>query len=166
MDIVLDTGHLAEFLGQYYDANLGINKGIGRFQESKLISKYLARMINEIMLSSKEGISELIITSAFSFIEITNHWEKLVNSRFSAEQMYTFINQTPEWFSIAPVDNFLIPYFIDVPNVVEINAKLESIEWTDAIHMAVVYSRGKDATLATTDHKLLKILKDQGRLII
>lgn len=168
MDIILDTGHLADFLAQYFDSDLA-NRGGGKFQPKNLISAEAARRLNNIMTLSRMGTKDLVIASAFAFIEIARKWSSLAAGRFTVDQLHAFIYQPPTWFSIAPVDSHLLPSFIDVPTHVNIESKIESIEWTDAIHIATVISRGglsTDATLATTDHKLKAILETQKRLIL
>ena len=168
MDIVLDSDYLAEFLAQYFDTDLA-NRGQGRFQPRGLISKELARRLNNIMITSQESISILVIASALAFVEIARNWDKLARNRFSIEQFHAFVYQPPIWFDIAPVDNDLLPSFIDVPTLVKIGSELERIEWTDGVHFATVLSRGEavgNATLATSDHRLIAILQQQGRLIL
>lgn len=168
MDIILDTDYLSEFLSQYFDVGCA-DREKGRFQARGLISTNLARVLNNIMLASREGISRLVIASAFAFIEISRKWDNLGAGRFSVHQLYAFISQPPDWFSIAPVDNDLLPSFIDIPSNIIIDSKLQPIEWTDAIHMATVISRGdnvNNATLVTSDHRLKVILNDQGRSIL
>ncbi len=167
MEVILDSDYLAEFLMQYFDNDLA-NRGNGRFQTNGLISHDLARKLNNIMILSREGISNLVITSAFAFIEIARKWDSLAEGMFTVDQLHAFIYEPPPWFSIAPVDYDLLPSFIDVPIVVEVNSKVETIEWTDAVHMATVISRGllpTDATMATSDRRLKAILRVQKRLI-
>lgn len=167
MDVILDSDYLSEFLMQYFDSDLA-NRGNGRFQTNGLISHDLARKLNNIMILSRDGISSLVITSAFAFIEITRKWDSLGEGMFTVDQLHAFLYEPPPWFSIAPVDCDLLPSFIDVPQVVEVNSKIEAIEWTDAVHMATVLSRGllpTDATMATSDRRLKAILRVQRRLI-
>ena len=167
MDIVLDTGHLAEFLTQYFNDNLA-NRGQGRFHPQGLISKELARRLNNIMITSQESISNLVIASSLAFVEIARSWDSLGKNKFTIEQFHTFVYQPPIWFDIAPVDNDLLPSFIDVPTAIKIGSKFESIEWTDGVHLATALSRGEvasSATLATSDHRLIAILQQQGRAI-
>lgn len=165
MDIVLDSNYLTEFLTQYFDDNIA-NRGHGRFLPQGLISRELARKFNNIMMTSEELLSDLVIASALAFVEIARNWEELVQNRFTIEQLHTFVYQPPIWFDIAPIDNDLLPSFVDVPAVVKIGSKLEPIEWTDGVHMATVLSRGEaanSATLATSDHRLIAVLWEQGR---
>lgn len=168
MDIVLDSDYLAEFLAQYFDVGLA-NRGQGTFHPKGLISKELARKLNSIMITSQESISTLVIASALAFVEIARNWEKLAGNRFTIEQFHAFVYQPPIWFDIAPVDSDLLPSFIDVPTLVKIDSKLKPIEWTDGVHLATVLSRGEavgSATLATSDHRLIAILQQQGRIIL
>ena len=168
MDIVLDSNYLTEFLAQYFDDKIA-NRGQGRFLPQGIISKELARKLNNIMMMSEEFLSDLVVASALAFVEIARNWGELTRNRFTIEQLHTFVYQPPIWFDIAPVDNDLLPSFVDVPAVVKIGSKLEPIEWTDGVHMATTLSRGEvvnSATLATSDHCLIAILKEQGRHIL
>jgi len=167
MDVILDSDYLAEFLMQYFNSDFA-NRGNGRFKTNGLISHDLARKLNNIMILSHDGISNLVITSAFAFIEIERKWDSLAEGMFTVDQLHAFIYEPPPWFSIAPVDSDLLPSFIDVPQVVEVNSKVEAIEWTDAVHMATVLSRGllpTDATMATSDRRLKAILRVQRRFV-
>ena len=165
IDIVLDSNYLVEFLIQYFDSGVA-NRGMGRFQSSTVFSEDLARRLNQVMTTASEGISTLIIASTFALIEIARKWDQIVQDRFTIQQLHTFTYQYPEWFSLAPVDEDLIPFFIDVPSIVFVNSKAIPIEWTDAIHLATVISRGPDATLATSDSRAKKVLELQGRPIL
>lgn len=165
MDIVLDSGHMVELVAQYFDKNLA-NYGYGRFQAVGVFSVEIARRLNSIVQTSRTSGFSLVIASTFTIVEISRKWKEMVGTKFTVEQFYAFLQEPPSWFSLAPVDEQLSPFFIYVPNR---NSKMESIEWTDAIHMATVFSRGDDpssATLATTDGKLKQILVDKGRIVI
>jgi hypothetical protein len=165
IDIILDSNCFAEFLAQYFNAGIA-NRGMGHFQSSAIFSTTLARRLNQIMLAASDGISNLIIASTFSLIEIARKWDQIVQGRFTTQQLHVFTYQYPEWFSLAPVDEDLIPFFAEVPSTVFLNSKSTTIEWTDAIHLATVISRGTNATLATTDSKAKKVLEIQGRPIL
>lgn len=165
MDIVLDSGHVVELLAQYYDENRA-DYGYGRFNPDGMFTSKVAQLLNRIVLTSRQEGFKLVIASAFAIVEIARKWQEMVNGKFSHEQFYAFIHEPPTWFSLAPVDQQLAPYFMSVPNR---NSKMESIEWTDAIHMATVLSRGQNpssATLATTDGKLRQLLVDIGRIVL
>lgn len=165
IDIVLDSNCFVEFLAQYFDAAIA-NRGLGLFQSSAIFSAALARRLNQIVLAASDGISALVIASTFSLIEIARKWDQIVQGRFTIQQLHAFTYQYPEWFSLAPVDEDLIPFFIEVPSTVFLKSKSTTIEWTDAVHLATVISRGTDATLATTDSKAKKVLEIQGRPIL
>lgn len=162
---MLDSGHLVELLEQYYDENRA-NYGYGRFRSEGLFSNKFTGRLNNI-IRSREGLHlGFVIASTFTFVEISRKWEEMVGNRFTEEQFYVFVREPPTWFNIAPVDDQLTPFFLNIPNY---NSKLEPIEWTDAICMATVLSRGDDAssaTLATTDLKLKQMLIDLGREVL
>ncbi len=165
MDIVLDSGHMVEFLAQYHNKNLA-DYGYGRFQPVGLFSAEVARRLNVIVRTNKSTGFSLVIASSFTIVEISRKWREMVGTKFTEEQLYAFLREPPTWFSLAPVDEQLEHFFIYVPNR---NSRMEPIEWTDAIHMATVFSRGEDpslATLATTDGKLKQMLADTGRVVL
>lgn len=124
MDIVLDSDYLAEFLSQYFNTRLA-NRGKGRFYPQGLISRELARRLNNIMQISQESISALVIASALAFVEIARKWENLAKDRFTIEQFHAFVYQPPIWFDIAPIDSDLLPSFVNVPTLVNINSELK-----------------------------------------
>ncbi len=161
-DIILDSNVLSDLLAQFYDP-LTANRGDGKFCPERTITKNLAYKLNQIMKRHSE-VNDLIVSSTFAFIEIARKWDNIVQNRFSVEQMYAFITQPPEWFDIAPVDEDLLPFYVDVPTSVFVGNRNEHIEWTDAIHVATAYSRGETAFLATTDHRLKCIERIQSRL--
>ena len=165
IDIVLDSGHLVEFLVQYFDTDVA-NRGMGRFRSSTIFSGELVRRLNQMVTTASEGISKLIIASTFALVEIARNWDALVQDRFSVQQLHAFTYQHPEWFSLAPVDEDLIPFFVDVPPTVIVGSNLVPIELVDAIHLATVFSRGPDTTLATSDARAKKVLELQGRVIL
>jgi predicted nucleic acid-binding protein len=152
-DIVLDSNILSDFLAQYYDPLIA-NRGEGKFCPERTITKDLAYRLNHIIKKSHIEINDLVVSSTFAFIEIARKWDDIVQSRFSVDQMYAFISQPPDWFDIAPVDEDLLPFYLDVPTFVFVDNRSEPIDWTDAIHVATAYSRGEKALLATTDHRL------------
>ena len=165
IDIILDSNYFVEFLVQYFDSAIA-NRGMGRFQSSTVFSKELARRLNQVVTTSFKESSKLIVASTFTLIEIARKWDQIVKSRFTIQQLHAFTYQYPVWFSLAPVDEDLIPFFVDVPSTVFMDSKSVPIEWTDAIHLATVVSRGPDATLATSDLKVKKVLELQGRPIL
>jgi len=140
IDIVLDSDYLAEFFIQYFDPDIA-NHGRGQFHASEVFSKDLARRLNDIVTTASEGISKLVIASTFALIEIARKWDVMVANRFSVQQLHAFVYQYPEWFSLAPVDEDLMPFFVDVPSNVVVDSRFVPIEWTDAIHLATVISR-------------------------
>ena len=162
MDLVLDSDYLADLLAQYFNPECA-DYGNGRFRPLGYITGNLASRLNTIMRSSASGVFSLVIASTFAFVEISRKWAPIVKNRFTVPQMHSFIRQSPDWFSIAPVDSDLLKSFKCAPRM---NSKFESIEWTDNIHMATVLSRGHNpstATLVTNDLKLRTLLDDQGR---
>lgn len=165
IDIVLDSNYFAELLAQYFDSN-SANRGSGQFHQSRVFSRDLARCLNRITAATTFGISNLVVASTLAPIEVARSWDDIVQGKFSAQQMHAFINQHPDWFSLAPVDEDLIPFLVDLPSWVMVDYRLQPIEWTDAVHLATVVSRGPDATLATSDGRIKKVLELQGRILL
>ncbi len=164
-DVVLDSCLLGDFLTQYFSAEAA-NRGYGRFRAEGRLSGSLARRLNGIVDSSRYRLSALVVTSAFAFVELARKWEDMVGDRFTELQLDAFIRQPPEWFDIAPVDEDLLPFFLEVPSRVDVHGDSRPIEWSDAIHAAVVLSREADCLLATTDVRLEHIPAFQGRLAL
>ena len=165
IDIVLDSDHLVEFFIQYFDPVIA-NHGRGKFQPSRVFSRELAHRLNDIVAADREGICKFVIASTFAVVEIARNWDTIVGSRFSVQQLHAFVLQHPEWFDLAPVDEDLMPFFVDVPPLVLVGSKPVPIEWTDAIHLATMISRGVEATLATSDTRAIKVLERDGRVLV
>lgn len=164
-DIVLDTNILADLLAQYFDPGRA-NYGTGEFLSGGGITRNLSRKLNRIVQRSRYGLSDVIVASAAAFVEIGRRWQGIVQDRFSVPQFEGFVRQPPEWFDIAPVDEDLLPFFIDVPIGVRMASRLEPVEWVDALHVATAISRGQDAELATTDQRLSSIPAVRSRLAL
>lgn len=108
----------------------------------------------------------LVIASAFAFVELCRKWEPMVDGRFSPIQLQGFLKDLPNWFSIAPVDETLLPYYANIPPRVFIRGEEKAIEWCDAIHAATADSRGRRCLLATTDGRLHAITHLRERILI
>jgi len=164
MDVILDANCLGDFFYQYFSEDYA-NYGDGIFKPNGNITKNLAYRINSIMKSESNIGYGSVIASAFAFIEISRKWREIVNNRFMPYQLWAFINHHPIWFNIAAVDQDLMSSFAYVPNV---NSDLKTIEWTDAIYVATVFSRGdaKTSTLVTSDGRLKKLMADNGRVVM
>ena len=162
-DIVLDTNVLADFLSQFFDAGRA-DRGHGRFVADGTVTTELSRRLNRILgrhysyVSVQDSLGpamqELVVSSAFAFIEIGRKWGDIAADRFSEDQLFAFVNEPPDWFDIAPVDEDLLPSYVDVPSHVLLGGTREPIEWTDAVHVATAISRDPSALLATTDRRL------------
>ena len=82
-NIILDTDVLADFLGQYFFSR---RQGtlLPKFEPLGKISDNYAENLNDLLYNYEtEGTENLIITSAFSFIEIIRKWDKIVEERYS-----------------------------------------------------------------------------------
>ncbi len=149
-DLVLDTGPLADLLGQYFHSQ---NRNSPVFAKSEDISQDEARQINRLV--QEQGSTFIVAASALAFVEMVYNWDTLVADRFSEDMLAAFIADPPDWFSILPVNNELINYFCDVPSAVQMKSgNTEQIEWTDAVHAATALMREK-GLLVTTDRRLL-----------
>lgn len=174
-DIVLDTNVLADFLAQFFDPGAA-ERGHGRFCVQDSITRSLARRLNRILDANyppwwqedqtEDHVPSLVIASGFAFIEIARKWRDTVRDRFGVDRFYAFIREPPEWFDIAPVDEDLLPAYVHVPASIFTQAREESIELPDALHVATVLSRGDTALLATTDRRLRHMAMLRDRLAL
>jgi hypothetical protein len=160
MEIILDACCMCDFLEQYFSEQYA-NYGYGEFKNHRNISRELASKLNRIMNSGSPIVYGSVITPTFSFIEIARKWGEWVNGRFSVYEMHGFIKEPPIWFNITPIDSELLPFFISVPIINSLN---ETLEWTDALYFATIFSRGDatKATLVTSDRKLKRLMQDSG----
>jgi hypothetical protein len=163
-DIVLDTDALADFLAQYFGP---ADRGRGRFAATQWLSEAAAREINRIRDRAAGGVlRDLVIASCLAFVEVVRKWDALAQDRFHPWQLKAFLQQPPEWFSVSPVDEDLVEYFLGVPaEVVMPGGKSEVVEWTDAVHVATVFSRGDASIFHTRDHRLRRIERLVGRVV-
>jgi hypothetical protein len=168
IDIVLDTNILADFLIQYLRSE---SKIFLVFTETEKISKELADSLNKIVKGSNYFDTSddysygLITSSCFSFIEAYRQFDKIFNAQITKDQFLAFIDSPPEWFNVSAVDDIINNYLLLIPSFVSIKSRNVPIEWTDAIHVATVLSRGESCKLATTDGKLKSLYLLRNKLI-
>jgi predicted nucleic acid-binding protein len=172
-DIVLDTNVIGDFLAQYF-APAGANRGAGEFRpEGKLTRALIARLNRILDTFRRYDLGEtlnspyaggLIVSSAFAFVELCRNWDRIVQKRFSIIQLEGFLLQPPDWFSIAPVDEVLLPFYANIPSHITLRGEIKPIEWCDAIHAATADSRGRSCLLATTDERLQAITHFRNRI--
>jgi len=170
-DIILDTKVLADFLAQFFCT---AQRGHAYFAKRDTITRELARKINQIVrwhdanliIVDEESYPGKVIASTFAFVEIARKWSDISSDRFTIEQMASFIEQSPEWFVIEPVDENLVLVFSDVPaDVLMEYGKTRTLEWADAVHIATAFGRGDNSLLAVTDREMRRVDILQGRLI-
>jgi predicted nucleic acid-binding protein len=166
-DIVLDTNIVADFLAIYFERSVSID---GLFYPKYRINQQLCERINLVINEYRYGpgvfSKGLIVASSFSFVEIARKFDVVVYNRFSIEQFKAFIDSAPEWFLIEPVTPDLFLLFNEVPERVDVGeGVLESIEWSDAIHVVTALSRGGSSLLCTTDHRIKKIPSIVNRIL-
>jgi hypothetical protein len=174
-DLVLDTCVIGDFLSQYFSP-ASADRGRKYFSKEGLFSKPLADHVNRILDSYRRYSlgaeiespfsGGIVVVSTFAFVELCRNWARIVNGRFSIDQLHAFLLQPPEWFNLAPVDETLLPYYADIPTHVYLKGELVAIEWCDAIHAATADSRGTDTLLATEDQRLKCIPHLRSRIII
>ncbi|HQX49346.1 MAG TPA: PIN domain-containing protein [Planctomycetaceae bacterium] len=158
-DIVVDTCVLAEFLSQYFDVE-GANQGQSQFIRSSNLNDRIARELNRILQGWHHGgrnntvPENVVVISAFAFVELVRQWESIVSARFSLEQLRLFLNDPPTWINIAPLDEDLLPSFVSIPQKVRVGTDTKPIEWADAVHAATAFSRGTGTALITSDERL------------
>ena len=104
--------------------------------------------------------SRRLVASTLAFVELVRKWDELAKNRLTEEQLVNFIFAPPEWFFVSPLEEGLFPYFADILSHAEMpSGKLESIEWTDAVHLATAKSRDK-CKLVTSDQRILQVAPD------
>lgn len=170
-DIVLDTNILADFLAQYF----GIaERGRMEFIAQDTLNAPLTQRINQIVRWHQldfpnEDVGYYpgrIIASTLAFVEMARKWTSIVRNRFEVIQLAAYVAQPPEWFVIEPIDENLLDMLCDVPaSILASNGCEESIEWTDAVHVATALARGEDCVIAVTDRRIQRISLLRSRLI-
>jgi hypothetical protein len=163
-DLVLDTDALADFLAQFYGAT---SRGQGRFTASDWLSEAAAREINRIRDQATSGrLRDLLIASCLAFVEVVRKWGALARGRFQPWQLKAFLQAPPEWFSVAPVDEDLVESFLEVPGQVVLpGVQQVAVEWTDAVHVATVFSRANQALFRSQDRRLRQVEQLAGRIV-
>jgi len=164
-DIVLDTNILSEFLAQYFQQR----QKSGHFTSNQLETTDLLnhRVVREIqaIIKSYDDMSHLVVASTFAFLEIARKFAEVSGNRYSIEQFSGFIDQPPEWFLVAPLDESLFLDLLQIPPYVTMpGGQLKNIEWADAIHLATALSR-ENCLLATTDSRLRNLINFQNSII-
>jgi hypothetical protein len=165
-DIILDSNVLADFLAQFFNE---AERGQRNFRSRDRITDKCVFHINKIIASyniSGDLSSGLVIASSLAFVEIVRKWEVIVKKRFNIIQFAAFIEQPPEWFFIASIDEDLIDYILMTPTDIALpNGEIKPIEWTDAVHVSTVISRGNSCLIATTDQRIEQINILKNRII-
>jgi hypothetical protein len=156
IDLVLDTHILNEFIAQYFENQVYSN---GCIEEASFIDKNRAKRLNQIIEEYKAENTfshGLIVASVIGFIEIARKFKNIVQNRYSILQFRAFIEQSPPYFEIAPLEHSLSYHLFKIPKAVYINKVKKPIELPDAIHCATYLSRDS-AMLMTNDGRIHKI---------
>lgn len=165
-DIVLDTNILSELLAQYFQHR----QKNGHFTANHIgttdiLNYRVVKEIRGIIKSYGYIGSHLVAASTFAFLEISRKFEEISGNRYNIEQFSGFIDQPPEWFLVAPLDESLFLDLLRIPPYVTMRGgQLKNIEWADAIHLATALSR-ENCLLATTDSRLKKLYDFQNYII-
>jgi hypothetical protein len=166
--ITLDTGPLAEFLGQYFGP---AQRGHAPFVAAGSLSEAAARAINAIVRAyhEDEPARYLVTASTLAFAEIARKWEQLAGERFAPYQLKAFLTVPPAWFSVDPVDEDLVEFFLRLPGeVLMADGRLAGIEWTDAVHAATALSHDTErmrCLLAVEDKRIRRLELVAGRCV-
>jgi len=165
-DIVLDTSILSEFLAQYFQQRQKNGHFTANHVEaSTLLNQRVVKEIRGIIKSYDNMSNHLVVASTFAFLEIARKFAEVSANRYSIEQFSGFIDQPPEWFLVAPLDESLFLDLLRIPPYVTMpGGQLKNIEWADAIHLATALSR-ENCLLATTDSRLKQINAFQSHII-
>jgi hypothetical protein len=157
-DLVCDTNILCEIIIQYFGDDF--DREYPDFKEQKFINKDTAKILNEI--SREIESTRYIIASTFAFVELSRKFNKIFLNQITIDQFRSFIEQPPDWFLVADVDERLFEYLLDIPAFVTLNASIQNIEWADAIHIATALSRDH-WIFSTSDYRIkaLEIMNDK-----
>ena len=164
-NIVLDTNILSDFIAQYYENTIYSD---GFFEVKDTLSNELVKRFNIILQDYRvNGTLEkgVVISSSLAFIEISRKFDVISRNRYSLEQFRAFINDSPYWFNISPINNDLFKDLAGLPSSVRIKGGNVTLEWADVIHVATALSQGEDCCLATTDSRLIEIEQIKGNII-
>jgi len=155
-DLVVDTHVFVDIIEQYYTN--GISQG-GHFAIKNFINKSISIKLNQInnnYLIEEDFRFGIVVTSIFSFVEISRQFETISHGRFSLIQFRAFLDEKPDWLYIDPLSFSLSKYLFIVPKSVLLGNEEKAIELPDAIHCATYYSR-ESALLATNDSRIRQI---------
>ena len=153
MDLVIDAVALDDLLAQYFQSE---DRNAPQFKESHHLSREVVRHLNRIVQGNGRYV---VVASTLAFVELAYKWKRpeLQVSQFQPYQLAAFLQQPPDWFVIADVNETLIAWYGRVPSAVEKQqGQMTYIEGMDAIHVATALSR-EEAKLVTADTKLLRM---------
>ncbi len=157
IDLVLDVGSLADVLRQCFQSD---DYSRPTFSPSRFLSEETVRLLNRIVLADGRYI---VAASVVAFVELARKWDQIVASDFAPYRLAAFLQAPPEWFSVEPLDETLLPAFGVVPGSVQMSdGTVQPIEWLDAIHFATACSRDR-AMLVTNDARLLQLMQPDAR---
>jgi predicted nucleic acid-binding protein len=126
-------------------------------ETTDLLNHRVVKEIRGIIKAYDYMRSHLVVASTFAFLEIARKFVEVSGNRFTIEQFSGFIDQPPEWFWVAPLDESLFLELLRIPPYVTMpGGQLKNIEWADAIHLATALSR-ENCLLATTDSRLKQL---------
>ena len=143
----LDTHVFADFLLQY-DSSLPNNL----LEPKGYLSDRIVKKMNPLI--EGEGRDGIVLTSAFSVVEVLNKFPEIYKEVSEPNRLmtklYGFLKQTPDWFLIDEINISTTVSLIDVPNN---NTKGESISGDDAILLATALQRD-NVFFCTFDNRL------------
>ena len=149
--MVLDVGALAELLIQYFQTD---DRSRVRFRANTFLSPTDVKPLNRIVAG--DGRQHVVVASAIAFVELTRKWDEIVSDLLQPHQLAAFLQATPDWFVVDPVDESLLPSLGLVPPEVTMpDGSTKPVEWIDAIHVATSLAR-ENARLVTTDDIMLR----------
>jgi len=153
IDLVLDVGSLADVLRQCFRSD---DYTRPTFCSSRFLSEETVRLLNRIVLADGRYV---VAASVVAFAELARKWDQIVAGDFAPYRLAAFLQAPPEWFSVEPLDETLLPAFGLVSSSVRMSdGTIEPIEWLDAIHYATACSRDQ-AILITSDARLLQLMQ-------
>ncbi len=165
-DIVLDTHVLSDFLAQYFEQwKEKKHFNVSLVEPTKFLRMPVVREMQKIIRMYDDQGVHRIVASTVAFLEIARKFQEIAENRFQLEQFSGFIDQPPEWFVVAPVDDSLFLPLLQIPAYVTMpDGQSKAIEWIDAIHLATALSREK-CLFATMDSRLKRLPDFQDNII-
>lgn len=144
----VDTCVISDMLKQYNALH-----PYNAFSTSTYLKQHMLVEINRAV--ETKGEEGMIITSAFTFVELINKFFDIFNdSKVQVHSIRNFLKQPPSWITIEDINTATSLCLTDIPQKTPSGAPISG---DDAIHIATAISRGETISFCTTDSKLKQL---------